>query len=90
MKILLKLKAVFGSCLMVLQFPVIAQNLKSERHIGGMNPRSRTVAPLSFAPDSWAIKASSINDRALRNQGIKKITLKSKSFVDTGFYDGHI
>ncbi|HEY9302507.1 MAG TPA: DUF433 domain-containing protein [Phormidium sp.] len=27
---------------------------------------------------------------ALLNQGMKKITLKSKSFVDTGFYDGHI
>ncbi|MEG4627989.1 hypothetical protein Q5691_27380 [Microcoleus sp. w1-18aA5] len=27
---------------------------------------------------------------ALLNQGMKKITLKSQSFVDTGFYDGHI
>ncbi|WP_339382719.1 phage integrase SAM-like domain-containing protein [Microcoleus asticus] len=28
--------------------------------------------------------------RALLNQGMKKISLKSRSFVDTGFYDWHI
>jgi hypothetical protein len=27
---------------------------------------------------------------ALLNQGMKKMSLKSRSFVDTGFYDWHI
>jgi hypothetical protein len=27
---------------------------------------------------------------ALLNQGMKKISLTSRSFVDTGFYDWHI
>jgi len=34
---------------------------------------------------NWAL---GIGHWALLNHGMKKITLKSKSFVDTGFYDG--